>query len=146
MHALISLAALAGLGFSVGAGAEDTYGPASAPAGARSFRVGVLRLTALHDAQYVAPNDGETFGVDAGSAAVSDMLRAAGAPTDRITLSVNALLARPQWTTGFDNGGARQGNAPAEPWPARTVLDRAGPAIDALVGRCCSAMDVTYNA
>ncbi|SMG63409.1 conserved hypothetical protein, partial [methanotrophic bacterial endosymbiont of Bathymodiolus sp.] len=42
----------------------------------------------------VLPNDGKIFGVDSGPGAVSDLLRSAGAPTDRITLSIDALLVR----------------------------------------------------
>lgn len=61
---------------------------------ATSFHVGSLSLTALHDAQIVVPNDGKTFGLGVNTAAVGDVLRAASAPTDRIALSVNALLVR----------------------------------------------------
>jgi glyoxylase-like metal-dependent hydrolase (beta-lactamase superfamily II) len=82
------------LGLSSGVRAADTFGPASVLPAEKSFRVGALKLTVLHDAQYVVANDGKTFGVEAGPAAVSDLLRAAGAPTDRITLSVNVLLVR----------------------------------------------------
>jgi glyoxylase-like metal-dependent hydrolase (beta-lactamase superfamily II) len=66
---------------------------AATPA-AHSFTVGKLKLTALHDAQFVIPNDGKTFGVGVDTSAMSDVLRSAGAPTDRITLSVSALLVR----------------------------------------------------
>ncbi len=64
-----------------------------APA-ARSFRVGALSVTALHDAQIVVPNDGKTFGLGVDPRTVGNVLRSAGAPADRITLSVNALLVR----------------------------------------------------
>ena len=94
MRAVFYVTALVALGLSAGVRADDAFGPASAPPAAQSFRVGALRLTALRDGQYVAANDGQTFGVDAGAAAVAELLRAAGAPTDRITLSVNALLVR----------------------------------------------------
>jgi glyoxylase-like metal-dependent hydrolase (beta-lactamase superfamily II) len=92
MRAMIWLAAFFGLGLSIGVHAADTFGPASVLPEARSFQVGKLKLTVLHDAQYVVPNDAKTFGVDATPAAMSEVLRAAGAPTDRITLSVNVLL------------------------------------------------------
>jgi glyoxylase-like metal-dependent hydrolase (beta-lactamase superfamily II) len=59
---------------------------------AHPFTVGALKLVALHDAQIVLPNDAKTFGVDAGIPAVTELLRASGAPTDRITVSVSALL------------------------------------------------------
>jgi glyoxylase-like metal-dependent hydrolase (beta-lactamase superfamily II) len=86
--------ALVGLGLSIGVRADDAFGPLSVLPAAKSFSVGKLKLTALHDAQYVFPNDGKTFGLGVSPTAVSDVLRAAGAPTDRVTLSVNALLVR----------------------------------------------------
>jgi len=86
--------ALAVLLLSGAAYSETAFGPAAAPAAARDFHVGSLKLTALHDAQYVIPNDAKTFGVDAGVAEVAALLRAKAAPTDRITVSVNALLVR----------------------------------------------------
>jgi glyoxylase-like metal-dependent hydrolase (beta-lactamase superfamily II) len=94
MRAMIWLVTFFGLGLSIGVRAADTFGPASVAPAEKSFRIGTIKLTVLHDAQYVVANDGKTFGVGAGSAAVSDVLRAAGAPTDRVTLSVNALLVR----------------------------------------------------
>ena len=86
--------ALVGLGLSIGVRADDAFGPLPVLPAAKSFSVGTLKLTALHDAQYVVPNDGKSFGVGVSPSAVSDLLRAAAAPTDRITLSVNALLVR----------------------------------------------------
>ena len=88
------VAALLSLGLSVGVGAAETFGPLPVPPAAHSFSVGKLQLTTLHDAQYVVPNDGKTLGVGIDPATMSALLRAAGAPTDRITLSVNALLVR----------------------------------------------------
>lgn len=87
--------AVVGLGLSIGAArADNGFGVLPVLPVAKSFNVGTIKLTALHDAQYVVPNDGKTFGVGANPAAVTDVLRAAAAPTDRITLSVNALLVR----------------------------------------------------
>jgi glyoxylase-like metal-dependent hydrolase (beta-lactamase superfamily II) len=74
--------------------AADPGGPGRAEPEARRFQLGRLALVSLRDAVYVAPNDGQTFGVDAGPAAVSEVLKAAGLPTDRITLAVDALLIR----------------------------------------------------
>jgi glyoxylase-like metal-dependent hydrolase (beta-lactamase superfamily II) len=64
-----------------------------APA-ARSFQVGQVEVTALHDAQIVVPNDGKSFGLDAKPGEVADVLRAAGAPAGEVTLSVNVLLVK----------------------------------------------------
>ena len=61
---------------------------------ARAFRLGKLRLVAVHDAQYIMPNDGKVFGVDAGIEAVTTALKTAGAPTDKITLSVDGLVVK----------------------------------------------------
>ncbi len=92
MRGVIAVVAFVGLAFSIGVRAEVAFGPASAPPAARAFPVGKLNVVALHDAQFVSANDAKTFGVDVGATAVSDLLRASAAPTDRITLSVNALL------------------------------------------------------
>lgn len=94
MRALRLITILAALAPGAAAHADGGFGPAAVPPAARSFHVGALELTALHDAAYVVPNDGKTFGVDAGTTVVSDLLRTAGAPTDRISLSVNALLVK----------------------------------------------------
>ena len=67
-------------------------GPVASTPEARSFTLGSLKLTALHDADFAAPNDGKTFGVDAGPAAVAKLLSDAGQPSDHIAVSVNALL------------------------------------------------------
>jgi glyoxylase-like metal-dependent hydrolase (beta-lactamase superfamily II) len=86
------LAALLCLTTGVSAHAAPKITPAE-PA-ARSFQLGALTLTALHDSQIVVPNDGKTFGLGVSTAAVGDVLRAAGAPADRITISAGALLVR----------------------------------------------------
>lgn len=68
--------------------------PAPVEPAAVSFRLGDFQLTTLSDNRFVFPNDGKVFGVDAGPAAVSTVLAKAGAPTDAVTLSVDALLVR----------------------------------------------------
>ena len=69
-------------------------GPAPTPPAAASFRLGAFRLTALTDGAIASPNDGGDFGSQVGPAAVGALLAAAGAPTDRISLAVDALLLR----------------------------------------------------
>lgn len=86
------LAVLLCLGTCVSAHAAPRITPAE-PA-AQSFHLGALSLTALHDSQIVVPNDGKTFGLGVSTAAVGDVLRAAGAPPDRISISAGALLVR----------------------------------------------------
>lgn len=61
---------------------------------AKAFKLGALDLVALHDAQFTPANDGKTFGLGHTPAEVADVLKAAGAPTDVITLSVDALLVK----------------------------------------------------
>jgi glyoxylase-like metal-dependent hydrolase (beta-lactamase superfamily II) len=101
-------------------------GPIIAPPAKASFRLGTLTLTALRDGGFVTPNDGGDFGSRAGPAAVAKRLSDAGLPTDRITLSINALLVRmPGRLVLLDAGvgPANQGALPqslamAGVWPA----------------------------
>jgi glyoxylase-like metal-dependent hydrolase (beta-lactamase superfamily II) len=74
--------------------AADDFGIVDVPATATEFRIGALRLTALQDAKFVVPNDGKTFGMNVGPEAVSGALQKASMPTDRVPLSVSALLVR----------------------------------------------------
>jgi glyoxylase-like metal-dependent hydrolase (beta-lactamase superfamily II) len=69
-------------------------GPIPAEPAAQTFRLGDTRVTALRDAQFVAANDGKLFGVGVGPDAVADVLKAAGQPTDHVTLGVDALLVQ----------------------------------------------------
>jgi glyoxylase-like metal-dependent hydrolase (beta-lactamase superfamily II) len=64
-----------------------------APA-AQTFHLGQMELTALHDAQIAVPNDGKSFGTDATPGEVANILRASGAPTGEVALSVNVLMVR----------------------------------------------------
>ena len=92
MRGMTWVAALMSMGLSVSAGAAAGFGPGTVQPAAHLFTVGKLKLATLHDAQLVVPNDSKTFGVGVDPAAVGEVLRKAGAPTDRITLSVNSLL------------------------------------------------------
>lgn len=58
------------------------------------FTIGDVRVAALRDTEFLIPNDGKTFGVDAGVPAVAALLAAAGAPTDTVRVGVDALLVR----------------------------------------------------
>ncbi|SQC93671.1 Metallo-beta-lactamase superfamily [Cedecea neteri] len=66
----------------------------NAGAAFKTFPLGKLELTALHDKNNALPNDGKVMGVDVGEKAVAEVLSAAGAPTDNIKLSVDALLVK----------------------------------------------------
>jgi glyoxylase-like metal-dependent hydrolase (beta-lactamase superfamily II) len=67
--------------------------PAQEPQ-AKAFKLGKFDIVALHDAQFTPANDGKTFGLGKSPAEVAEVLKAAGAPTDIITLSVDALLVK----------------------------------------------------
>ncbi len=67
--------------------------PVPVTPGAQDFRLGQLKLFALRDALNVLPNDAKVVGLGRDPAQVAAVLQAAGAPTDKITLGVDALLA-----------------------------------------------------
>ncbi len=90
---LALLAAVVAASFPTAA-VRATPAPQQVPAAATWFAVGSARVASLHDADLLIPNDGKTFGVDAGVPAVTTLLAAAGAPTDAIRVSINALLVR----------------------------------------------------
>lgn len=62
--------------------------------GFKAFKLGSFDVVALHDAQFVRPNDATIFGVGHKPEEVAAVLKAAGAPTDTVTLSVDALLVK----------------------------------------------------
>ena len=74
--------------------------PAATP-----FTVGAFKLYALRDMLNVVPNDNSVFGVGQTPQAVAKVLAAAGAPTDAITLGVDALLVKePEHVVLIDTG------------------------------------------
>lgn len=80
-------------------------GPAPTDGAAQPFRLGAFQLVALKDALNVMDNDGKIFGVETGPAAVAGVLRQAGAPTDKVTLGVDALVVKaPGRVMLFDTG------------------------------------------
>lgn len=74
--------------------------PASRPAPAaqdeasKNFAIGDLAATALRDGALEFPNDNQVFGVGLTPAEVAAVLTAAGAPTDKLHLSVQPLLVK----------------------------------------------------
>lgn len=84
------VAALAGLlAVSQAAAAPAPVGPAAV-----SIRMGASTVVALRDMLNVVPNDGSVFGKEVGAAKVAKTLSNAHAPTDKVTLGVDALLVR----------------------------------------------------
>jgi glyoxylase-like metal-dependent hydrolase (beta-lactamase superfamily II) len=71
-----------------------TTGPIAVEPAATKFNIGKLTAFALHDADIAVANDGSVFGVDGSTDDVAKVLKAAGAPPDVITLSVDALLVK----------------------------------------------------
>ncbi len=87
-----SLALTLALGLLIpGAALAQGAGPTGA---ATPFKVGALELAALRDADFAPPNNGKTFGVDAGPEAVAQVLTAAHMPTDKVPVSIDGLLVR----------------------------------------------------
>ena len=87
-------AVLLSLTFVAAVRADDGFTLTPVAPAARTFQLGQLQVTVLHDAQIVVPNDGKSFGVDAKPGEASELLRAAGAPTGDVTLSVNVLMVK----------------------------------------------------
>lgn len=85
-------AAMAALAFLAIGQACAADRPVPVAPNAQTFLLGSLKLVSLADARYVVSNDGKTFGVEAGPAAVAKLLARAGLPTDHVTLAVDALL------------------------------------------------------
>ena len=84
---------LAGFAFLLSSAAWAA-GPSPVAPSATTIDLGSLRLTSLRDAEYVAPNDAKTFGVDVGTGPVTQFLAARGVATDVIRLNVAGLLVR----------------------------------------------------
>ncbi len=79
---------------------------------ARSFMIGAIKATSLHDGGLLIPNDAKTFGVDAGAPAVTAVLTANGMPGDAIPVSINSLLVRvPGHVVVIDTGLGPKANS-----------------------------------
>ena len=93
MRLLKSMILAAGI-LTAAAGAAAATGPIAVEPAATKFNIGKLTAFALHDADFGVANDGSVFGVDGATDEVTKVLKAAGAPPDVISLSVNALLVK----------------------------------------------------
>ena len=82
--------AVAALSVSVGAAADAQ--PASVAPAATPFKIGDFQLIALRDKLFVVPNNNKVFGLGQTPEPVAAVLKAAGAPTDTISLGVDTLL------------------------------------------------------
>lgn len=88
--------------------------PRAAPsADVFSFKIGALDATALKDGDLLVPNDGKTFGIGRPASDVAAVLKAAGAPSDVLSLSIQPLLVRGEGKVLlFDAGAAGVSWAP----------------------------------
>ncbi|MFT4077062.1 MAG: MBL fold metallo-hydrolase [Asticcacaulis sp.] len=68
--------------------------PAPVTAEAHAFQIGAFKAWSLRDLTNVVPNDNSVIGQDQTPEAVAAVLKAAGQPTDHITLSIDALLVK----------------------------------------------------
>lgn len=85
--------AVAMLAIGLGAG-PLAAGPVAVAPAAKSFPLGAVEVVALRDALNVVPNDGSVFGKNTNPGAVAEVLHQAGAPEDKVTLGVDALLVK----------------------------------------------------
>ena len=76
----------------LGLGSTTDAAPRPVLPAATPFVVGSFHLYALRDMLNVVPNDTSVFGIGKTPQDVADILRTAGAPPDRVTLGVDALL------------------------------------------------------
>ena len=90
----MTLRSIAALGFAVFLGSTVLAKPVPIGPAAVPFSIGSVHAVALRDMINRVPNDGSVFGKKEGQAAVADILRKAGAPTDVLSLGVDALLVR----------------------------------------------------
>ncbi len=75
-----------------GVSAASAQSPIDTKPAAKSFKLGAYELVAVADKGFLLPNNGKVFGTD--PAAAAKLLGAAGAPTDTITLAVDALVVK----------------------------------------------------
>ena len=93
MYARGSLALALFVQLAFGASASVAQSVSTAPA-AKSFKVGTMQVSVLHDGRLAIPNDGSVFGANASPVEVAELLRRAGRPTDKIYLDIDVLLVR----------------------------------------------------
>jgi glyoxylase-like metal-dependent hydrolase (beta-lactamase superfamily II) len=68
--------------------------PAQVTPEAHAFHIGAFEAWSLRDLTHVVPNDNSVIGQGQTPAEVAAVLKAAGQPTDHITLSIDALLVK----------------------------------------------------
>jgi glyoxylase-like metal-dependent hydrolase (beta-lactamase superfamily II) len=90
-------AALTALALVLPATFAASYGmaaPAQVTPEAKAFHIGTFEAWSLRDLLNVVPNDNSVIGVGQTPADVAAVLKAAGQPTDQITLNIDALLVK----------------------------------------------------
>lgn len=113
--AAVSVALLASLALTACSRKSETPQPAEqSPAAAQAsqpvaaagtFSIGEFSATALPDGDLDFPNDNKTFGIGRTAEEVTQVLSAAGLPTDKLNLTVRPLLVKtPDRVLLFDTG------------------------------------------
>ena len=93
--------------------------PAAASEDVKAFSIGTLSAFALRDGALEFPNDNKVFGVGRTPEEVAAVLSAAGAPTDKIQLSLQPLLVKVgDRVLLFDTGAASNFGPSAGKLPA----------------------------
>lgn len=99
--------------------ADPAPAPAPASADVKAFSIGTLSAFALRDGALEFPNDNQVFGVGRTPEEVAAVLSAAGAPTDKIQLSLQPLLVKAgERVLLFDTGAASNFGPTAGKLPA----------------------------
>lgn len=91
------------------------------------FQIGALEAVALEDGEVIVPNDASVVGQEHG-AETTDLLKAAGLPTDQVHLSVQPLLVKAgAHVILFDTGAGAATWAKAGKLPASLALAGVAP-------------------
>jgi glyoxylase-like metal-dependent hydrolase (beta-lactamase superfamily II) len=114
--------ALAGCAEAQTAAREAADAVTEPAAAVHRFKIGALDAMVLLDGGGRFPNNGAIVGIDEGPEKVAAVLKAAGAPTDSLQLSINVLLVRVgERVFLFDTG-----NGPAQDGKLMASLRQAG--------------------
>ena len=109
--------------------AAEAPAPAPASEDVKPFTIGSLSAFALRDGALEFPNDNKVFGVGRTPEEVAAVLSAAGAPTDKIQLSLQPLLVKSaDRVLLFDTGAASNFGPTAGKLPASLAAAGVDPA------------------
>ncbi|HEY4180466.1 MAG TPA: MBL fold metallo-hydrolase [Kofleriaceae bacterium] len=99
--------ALAACGGSKPSTSTTTSDQSATDGHATAFKIGALDAWSIEDGSIEGPNDGKTLGVGVAPEEINKVLAAAGLPTDKIQLGIQALLVKDNGKVYlFDTGAA----------------------------------------